>query len=295
MTCASSSACPTPATLPCPKMPKHPGIRRCSCAVPFAVLVGQEPHDRLGDGETDGAHAPRPPKWISGSGVGAPCFEEVEVAALVGLRDVLQVQRAVAAAVLRRGRLPVGPALLQLLVGDVQRRAAARGHVELDHVAVADERERAADVRLRRHVQHAGAVAGAAHARVGDAHHVAHALLEQLLRDRQLAPLGHARRALRARALQHQHRVLVDHEIGVVDAGGHVVVVRRTPPRGPVCRCSRGSAAGGLITAPSGARLPCSTASVSDSTSGLSRVRMTSSSNTFGVGDVLAQRARRWP
>src|SRR3954454_8038830 len=25
----SSSACPTPATLPCPKMPKQPGIRRC--------------------------------------------------------------------------------------------------------------------------------------------------------------------------------------------------------------------------------------------------------------------------
>src|SRR3712207_7395565 len=57
--------------------------------------------------------------------------------------------------------------------------------------SVLDERQRTTDVRLRRHVQHAGAVAGPAHARVGDAHHVAHALLEDLLRYRQLPPFGH--------------------------------------------------------------------------------------------------------
>ena len=49
------------------------------------------------------------------------------------------------------------------------------GDVERDDVAVAHERERTADERLGRHVQHARAVARAAHARIGDAQHVAHA------------------------------------------------------------------------------------------------------------------------
>ena len=42
-----------------------------------------------------------------------------------------------------------------------------------------------------------------------------------------------------------------------------------------------GSAAGGLITAPFGARLPNNTARVSEATTGLSRERITSSLNTF--------------
>src|SRR3954471_13612098 len=53
-------------------------------------------------------------------------LQEVEVAALVGLRDVLQVQRAVAAAVLRGRLLPVGAALLQLLVGHLELETAPR-------------------------------------------------------------------------------------------------------------------------------------------------------------------------
>src|SRR5690348_4605436 len=55
-------------------------------------------------------------------GLGHRCarLEEVEVAALVGLGDVFQVQRAVAPLVLRRRRLPSGPALGQLLVGHLE-------------------------------------------------------------------------------------------------------------------------------------------------------------------------------
>ena len=110
-------------------------------------------------------------------------------------------------------------------------------------------------------MQDAGAVARAAHARIGDAHHVAHALLQQLLRDRQHAPFRHAGAALRAGIAQHQHVVRRDVEI----------VVDRSPPssmdscrtRAPgryACR-KRGSQALGLMTQPSGARLPLSTAS----------------------------------
>jgi len=55
--------------------------------------------------------------------------------------------------------------------------------------------------------------------------------------------------------------------------------LRNTTAR-PVCFSSRGSIAAGLITAPSGARLPRSTARPSRSTSGLSRRRITSSLNT---------------
>src|SRR3712207_8933150 len=67
--------------------------------------------------------------------------EEVEVTALVRLRDVLQVQRAVAAGELGGGLLPVRPPLLELLVADVQGEAAALD-VQLDQGAVANERER---------------------------------------------------------------------------------------------------------------------------------------------------------
>ena len=52
--CACSSAWPTPATLPWPKMPKQPAIEPVLDAVALGVLAGQEPHDRLGDGEPHG-------------------------------------------------------------------------------------------------------------------------------------------------------------------------------------------------------------------------------------------------
>ena len=101
------------------------------------------------------------------SGVGRRALEEIEVAALVGLRDVLLVERAEAALVARRRRLPRGAAARELGVAHLELELARR-HVELDQVAVPHERERTADERLRRDVQHARAVARAAHPRVGD-------------------------------------------------------------------------------------------------------------------------------
>ena len=86
-----------------------------------------------------------------------------------------------------------------------------------------------------RDVQHDGAEGGAAHARVGDAHHVLHALLRQLLRDRQVAGLGHAGRAARAGVAQHEHVVGGDVESRVVDALGQVLAPTRRRRRG---RCA---------------------------------------------------------
>jgi hypothetical protein len=74
-------------------------------------------------------------------------------------------------------------------------------------VAGLQQRQRAADIGFRRDMQDAGAVAGAAHARVGQRTMSRYALLHQLLRDRQHAPFRHARPALRAGIAQHQHVV----------------------------------------------------------------------------------------
>ena len=63
-----------------------------------------------------------------------------------------------------------------------------------------------------------GAVGGAAHAPVGDAHHVAHALLQQLLGQAHFAFLRHAGEAARTNPLEHHHTLRGDIEIGVVDA-----------------------------------------------------------------------------
>ena len=150
--------------------------------------------------------------------------QEIEIAALVGLADVLGEHRAVAARIFRRRRLPGGLAAGQFLVADVQMDAALVD-VDLDLVAGLHEGERAADEAFRRDMQDAGAVAGAAHAAVGDADHVAHALPQQPLGDRQHAPFRHAGAALRAGVLQHQDMVGRDVEIVALDLAHHVVVV----------------------------------------------------------------------
>ncbi len=103
--------------------------------------------------------------------------------------------------------------------------------VERDDVAGAHERQRSTGGGLGGDVQHDGAVRGAAHPAVADPDHVAHALREQLLRQRHVRHLGHAGVALRAAAAQHQHRVRVDVEVGVVDAG--VEVLDRVEDDGP--------------------------------------------------------------
>ena len=203
--------------------------------------------------------------------------QEIEIAALVGLRHVLRAPA-------RRSRAgtsapaaatpPAGARAPRRSTCSVSRRAR---HVELDHVAVLDERERAADARLRRDVQHAGAVARAAHPRVRDAHHVANARARAASSGSAAVPT----RASRARRSGRRASAPAPSSRRRADSGRRCArpgrCSRQTRRRGRVCRCRRGSAAGGLITAPSGARLPRSTASVSERDERASSgVRMTS-------------------
>ena len=74
-------------------------------------------------------------------------MEEAEVAAFVGLRDFVEEEREVAALDLPRRGLPCGLAGGEFVVGDFERERARRD-IERDQVAVADERERAADRAL---------------------------------------------------------------------------------------------------------------------------------------------------
>src|SRR6185437_14345580 len=69
--------------------------------------------------------------------------EEIEVAALVGLLDVLGVKPGPAAGGGLGRRGPRGAAGRELVVGDVEAQRA-RGDVERDPVAAADQGERAA-------------------------------------------------------------------------------------------------------------------------------------------------------
>src|SRR5437879_105655 len=98
-------------------------------------------------------------------------LQEVEVAAVIGLLDVLCEHPAIAALEAALGLLPGGPALCELGFGYIQI-DGARGDIERDAVAALHQRQRTADVGLRRDMQDAGAVAGSAHARIRNAHHV---------------------------------------------------------------------------------------------------------------------------
>src|SRR5437016_3349410 len=96
-------------------------------------------------------------------GCGNGAFEEIEIAALIGLRDVLLVERAIAAREFSGRRLPRRAAAGELLFAHLELELA-RGDIELDQIAVLYEFERPADEGFRRDVQHARAVARAAHA-----------------------------------------------------------------------------------------------------------------------------------
>ena len=74
-------------------------------------------------------------------------------------------------------------------------------------------------------MQNASAVRCAAHAGVGNAHHIADTFFEQFLRDRKLAPFRHAGTSDRTCVLQHDDRILGDIEIDVVNSHSHVVVI----------------------------------------------------------------------
>ncbi len=121
---------------------------------------------------------------------------------------------------------------------------AARRHVDGDQVARLDEGQRAAHVGLGRRVQDAGAVARAAHACVRQAQHVAHALLDQLGRDRQHAPFRHARAALGAGIAQDHDVFGRDVQVLVIDRRLHAGVVIEHQRGAGVLQELRGAGAG---------------------------------------------------
>ena len=168
------------------------------------------------------------------------------------------IHGAIAAGIMRRRRSPGGAPARKFVVADVQMNAACRD-IDLDLVAGLHQRQRTADKTFRGDVQDAGAVACAAHACVGNAHHVAHAGFDQLLRDRQHAPFRHAGSAFRSGVFQHQHVVRRDVEIVAFDFERHVIVIFERDRLATGLR-KRGSAAAGFMTQPCGARLPVSTA-----------------------------------
>ena len=162
-----------------------------------------------------------------------------EIAALVGLENALLEQPRIAA----RREAPVdgrsagrAAAKLGFLDEDVE---PPRRDIEPDHVAVAQEGERTADRRLGGDMDDDGAEGGAAHAGVGDPHHVLDAGRGELARDRQEARLGHAGRPFRAGVAEDEDVVGRDVEVGAVDARGEIFHRVRRRRRG---RC--GASAG---------------------------------------------------
>ena len=116
--------------------------------------------------------------------------------------------------------------------------------------------ERPADGRLRRDVQHDRAEGGAAHARVGDAHHVLDARPARASSGSAGSPPPACRPRCGPAFCSTSTSSGVDVEVGVVDAG-------RRGPRGsskttarPSARTGRRSAAARLKMAPSGASVP---------------------------------------
>src|SRR5437879_5000990 len=91
--------------------------------------------------------------------------EKVEVCAFVRLQHVIEIEAPVPARQRRLGLFPF-PAPLRELIVRYEQLQPALCDVELDLVAVLDEREHAAGSGLRRDVQHHRSVGRAAHARV---------------------------------------------------------------------------------------------------------------------------------
>src|SRR5215510_7428293 len=87
----------------------------------------------------------------------SPRVQKIEVASLIGLRDVSAEEGAEATLVTRRRRRPYVAPARHLFFADQQIQFSSR-HVQFDQISVARERQRPADVTFGRDVQHAGAV-----------------------------------------------------------------------------------------------------------------------------------------
>ena len=90
---------------------------------------------------------------------------------------------------------------------------------------VSHQGERAADERLRRDVQHARAVAGAAHPGVGDPHHVPHPARSSFFGIGSCPHSGIPGAPCGPAFFNTSTEFSSTIEVGIVDPGGHVVVV----------------------------------------------------------------------
>ena len=226
----------------------------------------------------------------------AASHEKIEVGALMRLVDVLGIQLHPAASGSWRRR-PYCPARQRVWRRPLPGEAAA-GNVERDHVAGTHERQRAAGRGFGRDVQDDGAVGGAAHARIGDADHIRYAFAQHFRRQGHVADFGHSGIAARAAILEDHDAGFVDVEIFVVDAG--VKIFDRFEDDGAAAMLQQLRACGGgLITAPSGARLPRRTAMPAFALNGLAKVWITSrfqqgaSATFFQIGWPFTVRASR--
>ena len=95
----------------------------------------------------------------------------------------------------------------------------------LPDTMVSDSGQRSTDRGFGRHVDHDGASCRSADPRIADAHHIADALLQQFLWQRQKSPFRHARCAKWPGVAHNQHVVRVDVEVRIVDVVFHIVVI----------------------------------------------------------------------
>src|SRR5690606_26056042 len=153
-------------------------------------------------------------------------LQKSEIAALWGLRHLLQVELPVAAIGARRGSwqtATLAPRLEFLLLD--QKIQTAAGHIQPDPIASFYQRQGAPFGGLGADVQHDGAKGGAAHPGIRYPHHVRNACPGELLGDRQVAGLRHPRSALGTGILQDQNAVARDRKGRIIDPFGQVLQV----------------------------------------------------------------------
>ena len=134
----------------------------------------------------------------------------------MGLIDVIEEHLCVTRLRLIGQRGPIGQAGGDLGLGNIEMNGAI-GHVDGNHVAIADGCQRTAHRCLGGGVQDHRAIGGARHAGVGNAHHILYALAQHLWRQAHVAHFGHAGIALGAAVFEHHDAGLVDIERLVVD------------------------------------------------------------------------------
>src|SRR5690606_4931380 len=144
-------------------------------------------------------------------------YQHVHVGALLGLLDMVEIEPHVTARCHGVGCLPVGPAPCKFVIGNMQMQSPVF-HVQLNLVTVLYQRQGAANGGFGGDVQHHRTVGRAAHASVGNTHHVLATLLGQFFGQVDIAHFRHTRIAFGADPLKHNHAVRGDLQQGVVNA-----------------------------------------------------------------------------